>query len=381
MSEYEFWKGLSERADAEMARLESRGLTDLGPLPEDAAQRAGEEQRFRSEPEKAEARPVRLDKNQIVWVRPHGAFVGDRGYRRIEVSDEPPSPDVAIVAALTALAAVPVDPPEGVRKILPSAGQREQKGPHPEDLFGGRLGDEGEDLLDIILLEPLFRGFEKTALGQTPEVRRHLDYVQDLLRHFRPGFGELPREEQIALIEHTCRHVNGFLEALRKLVEFAEHGTASGDISPAVKQAARDVEVAELHDVTGKSYVKIARIIGEPPPEKHASNNDHPKVRKMGNRGRMILEEAFGKEGWNEKIAAMKEEAARWSSLSKGDRWLETVSVLVARIEFVGMPLEEARGYVERILDRKARAQGVTREEAARRWAERYTHGAQGRHD
>jgi len=100
--------------------------------------------------------------------------------------------------------------------------------------------------------------------------------------------------------------------------------------------------------------------------------NDHFKVRKMGNRGRRILEEAFGKEGWKERIAATKAEASRWRSLSLGERWVETVSILVARVEFSGMPLKEARAYVSRVLDRKATEQSITREEAARKWAERY---------
>lgn len=365
-------EGLSERASDEMARLDERGLTELGAGFQEGTQRAMGERSFHGGAETAEAHPVRLDKNQIVWLRPLGAVIDDQGYKRIEVSDKPPRSDAAIIAALTALTAVSVDPPEKVRGILPLIERLEGKEPRPEESLGERLGDHGEDLLDATLLEPMFRAFVETRLGLAPGMRRHLNYVEDLLRYYRPGFDELSREERASLMEHTCRHMNGFLDALRKLIGFVEHGTVRGTLSPAVKDASRDVAVAELHDVSGKSYVEIAKIMGEPPPEKHTAKNDHPTVRKMGDRGRRILETAFGKEGWEERIAATKEEAARWSSLSVGEGWVETVSMLIARTEFVGMPLEEARAYVSRVLDRKATAQGVTREEAARRWAERY---------
>lgn len=369
---YEYWKDLVELAQAELARLESKGLSELDPAPEGIVQGI-EEERSRSGRETAEARPVRLDKGQIVWLRPHGAFVDELGYWRVEVSDEPPRSDVAIVAAMTALETVPVEPPEVVREMIPSVEQRSIREPRREDLLAGRLGDQGEDLLDAMVLQPLVRGLENEAIpSQDPDIRRHLQYVRVLLRHYRPGFDELPLEERAVLVEHTSRYVNGFLESLRKLMSFVEHGTADGRISPAVKDVARDVRVAELHDISGLSYPKIGQIMGETPPERHVSKNDPATVRQRGNRGRAILEEAFGKEGWKRRIAAKRAEAEWWRSLSKGERWTEFVSVLITRAEFVGMPLEEARAYVSRIVDRKARAQGVTREEATRRWAERY---------
>jgi len=223
--------------------------------------------------ETAEARPVRLDKNQIVWVRLLGIAIDDQGHRHIEVSDKPPRSDLAIVAALTALTAAPVDPPESARDMLPLSERPAEEQLQPVESFNERLGNHGEDLLDVVLLEPMFRGFKETELGLAPGVRRHLEYVEDLLRYYRPGFDDLPCEVRASLMVHTCRRVNGFLDSLRKLIGFVEHGTARGTLSPAVKDASKDVAVAELHDVLGKSYVEVAKIMGEPPPKKHLRRN------------------------------------------------------------------------------------------------------------
>ncbi len=49
VSAYKYWKDLSELARIEMARLEGRGLTDLGSSSKESAQGVGEEQHVRSE--------------------------------------------------------------------------------------------------------------------------------------------------------------------------------------------------------------------------------------------------------------------------------------------------------------------------------------------
>jgi hypothetical protein len=56
------------------------------------------------------------------------------------------------------------------------------------------------------------------------DLRHHqaLDYVLMLLRHHRPGFDDLPREERTNLVADACAHMNEFLETLRKLLTFLE---------------------------------------------------------------------------------------------------------------------------------------------------------------
>ena len=70
------------------------------------------------------------------------------------------------------------------------------------------------DSLMPLLEEPEFKGARIEDLQ--PEVVQTLAYAKDLLRHYRPDFDELPREEQIALVQHTCVRFNSVLEAVRK---------------------------------------------------------------------------------------------------------------------------------------------------------------------
>ncbi len=45
-----------------------------------------------------------------------------------------------------------------------------------------------------------------------------------LLRYHSPGFDDLALEERGDLIAETCAHINEFVEVLRKLMTFLEHG-------------------------------------------------------------------------------------------------------------------------------------------------------------
>ncbi len=126
----------------------------------------------------------------------------------------------------------------------------------------------------------------------------------------------------MALVAGTCSYVNAFLETLRKLMAFLEHGTPGRRIPAATKAAARDVKAAVLKDVEGLTHREIGRELGVPPPEDDG-NGDHPTVRKMVRRGRRILEKALGVEGWRTQAEAMRIEAGRWSSLSEEEREAE----------------------------------------------------------
>ena len=67
---------------------------------------------------KEEAVPVRLDKNQVVWVQPGGAIREGFGYQSVRVFDAPSRNDMAIIAALTVKEALPIEPTR-VRKAIP----------------------------------------------------------------------------------------------------------------------------------------------------------------------------------------------------------------------------------------------------------------------
>jgi hypothetical protein len=147
VSEYKYWKDLSELARIQMARLEGNGLTNLDPVFVDEAQETSEE--LHAQPVTPEIRPVRLGKNQIVWVRPHR--VGDLnnyGYQPVEVLEEPPKSDTAIIAALTTLVPTTVDPPEAVRAIIPFVERWKEEEARYENLDSARYKEKASESLN-----------------------------------------------------------------------------------------------------------------------------------------------------------------------------------------------------------------------------------------
>ncbi len=266
-----------------------------------------------------EAYPVRVgDAGQVCWLQ-LDAGRSERGYRNVAISDEPLRTDKAIVAALTALEGRPLDA-ERLAKALPEV----------VPFYGEAVWDRWTKILKE-------RRDDGDLIETLEGLRYHqaLDYVLTLLRYHRPGFDEMPREERVALVAGTCSCVNRFLEALRKLMAFLEHGTPGRRIPAATKAATRDVKAAVLKDVDGLTYRGIGKELGVPPPEDAGHKGDHPTVRKMVRRGRAILVRALGEEGWRRQAEAMRAEAARWRSLSEAQREAEMEA------ESFGAPYEE----------------------------------------
>jgi hypothetical protein len=266
-----------------------------------------------------EAYPVRIgDAGQVFWLQ-LDAGRSERGYRNVAISDEPLRTDKAIIAAMTALEGRPMDA-ERLGKALPEV-----------------IPAYGESVWDRWTKTLKERRSDEEIVEALEGLRHHqsLDYVLTLLRYHRPGFDALPREERVALVAGTCSYVNAFLEALRKLMAFLEHGTPGRRIPAATKAAARDIKAAVLKDVDDLTYREIGRELGVPPPEDAGHKGDHPTVRKMVRRGRRVLEQALGVEGWHTQAEAMRVEAERWNSLSEEEREAEMEA------EALGVPYEE----------------------------------------
>ncbi len=269
-----------------------------------------------------EAYPVRIgEAGQVYWLQ-LDAGRSERGYRNVAISDEPLRTDKAIIAAMTALEGRPLDA-QLLAKALPEV-----------------LPAYGESVWDRWTRTLKERRNDEELVEAIEGLRHHrsLDYVLTLLRYHRPGFDALPREERVVLVAGTCSYVNAFLEALRKLMAFLEHGTPGRRIPAATKAAARDVRAAVLKDVDGLTYREIGKELGVSPPEDVGHKGDHPTVRKMVRRGRRILEQALGVEGWRRQAEAMRIEACRWNALSEEEREAELEA------EALGVPYEETTG-------------------------------------
>jgi hypothetical protein len=289
----------------------------------------------------AEAYPARVgDVGQIVWLKLDGPRSPERGYREISVSDEPLRTDAAILAALTALEGRPLDLGalhDVLARILPLRGES----------FFERWTKVLEDRRTREDLRPILQ-----------DLRHHqtLDYALMLLRYHSPGFDDLALEVRADLIAETCAHINEFVEVLRKLMTFLEHGKPKRRGPAATKVASRDVKAAVLRDVDGLSNRQIAEALCMNLPADFLIKGDHPTVRKMVRRGRSALVAALGEAGWRAQAQAMKDEAERWHSRSEVQRRAELEA------EALGVPYEEVLKHLEERQSSRAREERSMRE-------------------
>lgn len=254
--------------------------------------------------EHGNAYPVFFNRNrQVLWLQPRGKR-SESGYLDIAVAEEPLRTDKAILAALTSLEGQTMDV-DRLRRAL-----QELKLTPEEPMW--------KQSLDAV---------ERFPRGQRPEAvtnlqnHKAIDYVLMLLRYHRPNFDNLSHEEKAWLVEQSCSRINEFLESLRKLMTLLEYGSPNRDTRMAVENAGRDIKAAVLKDVDQLSLSQIRRELGEP--QKTKNPDDVSAVSKMVVRGRGILENAWGKEGWREKSKAMRIEAERWNKLSEAEREAE----------------------------------------------------------
>ena len=307
-----------------------------------------------------DVRPVRLRKSRkAAWIRFDGPRT-ERGYRDIEVLDQPLRTDAAIITALTVLEASVIEDPdfERLREELLAHVEATSE-PGPKDLQGvlsrlpaGWFSDQKVRIDEEILqLSPEEREKQKKK-GRLPKRwkrwernpllwRRSIRYMLALLRHRRPDFDGHTFNEQLDLLDQHRRVVNACLEEQRKLVAFLEYGTSEG--IPRAGQLARDqvkaallADVEELPhreiankldvDIRGRSYDIYAKI---------------PAVTRMIEEGQRLLNEGLPETSWPKYAEQMKVEAERYKSLSKEEKDIERLA------ENMDWPVERARWLYE----------------------------------
>ena len=305
-------------------------------------------------------RPVRLRKSRkAAWIRFDGPRT-ERGYRNIEVLDQPLRTDAAIITALTVLEASVIEDAdfERLREALLAHVEANSE-PGTKDLQGvlsrlpaGWFWDQKVRIdEEIERLSPEEREKQKKK-GRLPKRwkrwernpllwRRSIRYMLALLRHRRPDFDGHTFNEQLDLLDQHRRVVNAFLEEQRKLVAFLEYGTSEG--IPRAGQLARDqvkaallADVEELPhreiankldvDIRGRSYDIYAKI---------------PAVTRMIEEGQRLLNEGLPETSWPKYAEQMKVETERYKSLSNEEKDIERLA------ENMDWPVERARWLYE----------------------------------
>lgn len=231
--------------------------------------------------------------------------------------------DIAIVAALTVLEATPeeavsVKRPGGRVELVPKSWQSE------------RLGSDGPTLLELARNTP-------DGISPSHSFEKTVRYATRLVKHYRPDFDDYTDQEQADLLAQTIRHLKETLESLEGLRNHLTFAAPGRKAVPAYKNPYRDIRAALLKDVHGLSYSQIGEQLGVPAPPDLDIKGDHPVVRQMTNRGRSLLKQAYGEEGWRARAETMRIEAERWKSLDKKEKFYTLLA------EKQGTSVEEVR--------------------------------------
>ena len=259
---------------------------------------------------------------EVIWVQPEGRRT-EQGYKRVEVLNTQLATDTAIIAAMTSLEAKEVRL-EGLEdSFIRSAIAGSIHDP---------AADETPDEEALSWWAPQFIKYWHTV-----------SYVVALLRHYRPEFDNLRSDAQLALVRDGCKRINAYLQALRHLTSFLEYGRPGRDLRPMLEGAERDIRAAELQDVEGLSSVQVGRVLGIEPPQSDQFKRTNSRALNMAKRGRRLLTDALGQDGWQELAESKRAEREYFSSLPSEER------DLIRFAEAENMSVEDARSLAENI--------------------------------
>ncbi len=216
-------------------------------------------------------RRAKVGNRQEVWIR-FDTYRGDAGYVDVDVVDAPRS-DVAILAAMTAFLMEPVDPGQVAEAFrFYSSEARETQEELVRTTFKKRL-ENPNDVTDEELVNAINTRLE---LNEKEKPLLALSYILPLLSYYKPDIRNHPEPESLRYAEVAYNYVNNFLKSLRNLQGFLEYGDPSRKkLTPAVKQAKRDVKAAVLRDVDELSYLEIGNRLGVPLPLDFEVKGEH----------------------------------------------------------------------------------------------------------
>ena len=324
-----------------------------------------------------DVRLVRLGQSRKnAWIKFDGPRT-ERGYRDIEVFDQPLRTEAGIVAALITLEASRIEDfdfeclhkkllqyiktqPElrradlqAILEKLPRALLSAWKTEIDRDLKVldkklkdlNRKGGEGKltpaEKKERKRLQDYLPKRSERWERSTPLWTHSITYMLSLFRYRRPDFDEYSLEQQLDLVDNHRKHINKVLEANRQHMAFLEYGTPAGNPRRAVELAQKQIRAAVLKDVEDLSQQQIAEILAvEYDEDRYKVDMKIPKVASLVREGRTRLDQALISEGgWNNRAEEMKAEGDRYNSLSEEEREVEQLA------ENTGWPIEQAQAF------------------------------------
>lgn len=300
-------------------------------------------------------RPVHLGKSyKVAWIRLGGRRT-ERGYRDVEVLDQPLRTEAAVVAALTVLETSTIRDAdfERLRKALLERAKNDPKLKErnlhevlddlPVQWFSEQKAAVDEEM------ERLSPKERKKRLGnrwerwqRTPPLWwRSMNFMVALLRYRRADFDAHTLDKQLDLLNQHRKRVNKYLEEQRKLMAFLEYGTPRG-LRKAVERAQDQVKAAVLADVEDLKHLEIAHKLGEDVDEdRYSGDMKVPVIADLVRDGRNLLNKVAGAGGWQKLAEEMKNEAQRYGSLNQEEKEIEQLA------GSTGWSLDRARSFLQ----------------------------------
>jgi hypothetical protein len=350
-----------------LQELEDVGLGEVGPSS-GAPPKAGPAHHDRMPVTEGEVHPVRLGKSRkVAWITFDGPRTR-RGYRDVEVLDQPLRTEAAIIAALTVLEASVMgdDIFELLRRALfahieayPELAQKDLQevlDGLPPHWFSDQKAEIDKELEKQLAkeLEPFTElEREKKRKKRLPKSwkrwerdpllwQRSISYMVALLRYRRPDFDDHTLEEQLDLVDQHRGRINTFLEKQREHAKFLEYGTPEGMPTQVVERARDQVKAAVLRDVEKRSHREIADMLGVDVSEERSKiDMKIPEIAGLVREGRQLLDNVLPGIGWRKHAKDMKTDADRYRDLSDEEKEIE------ALVENKGWTVERARWLYE----------------------------------
>src|SRR5215208_2234604 len=259
-------------------------------------------------------RRLRLSNGHLVRLTDGGdsAWRSRYGFKPTSVALQTPATEKAIVAALAALKGKTTEP----RRMRYASAIS-------ESVYRASSGEFGSlrAWMESLSKEPRLEGALERDGRNVPVAR----LLEELLRHYRAEFDNLPEHKQAGLMEQAAGHLNEFLESLRKLTAFLEAGDPTGGIPKTkLKITQEQLRAAELADVVGLSHRDIGEALNLPRSDSDERQGGNQKAKERVREGRKLFRETFGgEEGYLNCVEQKKQEARRWELLSTEQRYAE----------------------------------------------------------
>lgn len=267
-----------------------------------------------------------------------------KGARRVPGSERM---ERAILAALVALEAGPVGPSRETEKNSKVIRQ----GAHlrvgmQEAMRAG--ADELETTQKAIEDDPVL----EDAGSDAWQAEAKMSFAEVLLRHYHPDFDNRSKAQRIDLLMNTSRHIDEALRRLEALQEYVQAGRVGGRARKKAADPQSDVLAAELKDALDLKHREIGEILSVPPSDTDKIKGGHRAVAGMVKRGRNLLVNNLGTEGYRKHLETVRAPLRRQHSLDDRERLIQRMIELSAAL--TDRPLgevESMRADLERLAD------------------------------